>query len=158
MNLIESVSLTEPTGTGSGYFYVRVHLGCDVDYANVAMPRLMKWQQTTCVADPFLYEKEISESKLEFVPLSNSNNFKVKVTGPETQKPNLAWIPGLNALHTDDRGKHLVFSEYVKDTPVTRAIVEELYNISKKPQPESELDSMSSYIEPLLVCLYMHWH
>lgn len=157
MALIESVTLTESKNPESGHFHVRICLGIDKDFASVTMPRLMKWYEVSCISDPKAYEEELANSKLEFVPLNKSNMFEVKIVGKETQRFQNAWTSGLDALHLDDSGRHLVMSEYVQDTSVTRAIVQELHKLSLDRTDDANLDRLASYVEPLLVCLYMHW-
>lgn len=156
MALIESVTVTEPKNPESGHFHVKICLGVTEDYAKSAMPRLSKWYETSCLDNPEKYEEEIANSKIKFVPLAGSNMFEMKIEGEHTQQLKTTWISGLDALHMDEGNRHLVFSEYIKDTIVTRAIVKELYNISANT-PDISLDSLVSYVEPLLVCLYMHW-
>jgi hypothetical protein len=157
MALIESVAVTEPKNPESGHFHVRICLGISEDYASQALPRLMKWHQASCVDDPKKYEEEMTRSKVEFVPLANSNFFEMKFIGEATQKIKTTWISGLDALHMDDSKRHLIFSEYIRDTVVTRAIVQELHLISTTPQKNENLDHLVGSVEPLLVCLYMHW-
>jgi len=157
MALIEAVSVTEPKDPESGHFHVRIHLGITQECASAALPKLMKWHQTSCIADPKKYEEELAKAKLEFVPIGGTGMFEVKFTGDSTQDYKLTWVNGLDALHMDDSGRHLVFSEYIKDTPVTRAIVAELHRVSLEKTDSKDLDPLASYVEPLLVCLYMHW-
>lgn len=159
MSFVENITISEPA-SGSDSFSVRIQFGLSEAQAKERMPKLSKWFMSTCVDDPEAFEKELENTKIEFVPMQNSNYFEMKIIGEQKHHVRQTWVSGLDVLSVDESKKHIVYHEYVRDTPVTRAIVAEIYKISKDKEYEQRLLStyeLGSYLESLIICLHSHW-
>jgi hypothetical protein len=153
MSLLEEVCVFDSPTEDKEYMRVRIVFGITLEEAKTLIPCMCKWRPIVAVKDPQAYDKEIS--KVSFVPIPGSPNFKLKVPHDAEARLMAAWMPGLDALREEDG--HLVYEEIIVKTSVTSAIVKELYNISMRRQ-YAHLGDPDHYVNNLLECLAYHWH
>lgn len=136
--------------------YLEVNILFKMDNEIHLLDKHMDWYPVIYVNDPKVHEEESSKRTMRFIPIPGSTNSELVFDGPEMTDPyKTGFSSGSGMVTKLDDGSYQ-FHEFFTKTPVTLAVLAELYKM--KEDPTYSLWSVPEYyFSNLLDTLAMYW-